>query len=84
MCLISGPGRISEITVPVSVAESDRVFFLKITARPGDLIRRPPDGNNILGFLCTTGTSFEDAMQYAVDLAGRIDVRMTDPGGAAA
>src|SRR3954447_18379554 len=33
MCLIGGPGRISEITVPPSVAESDRVFFLKITAR---------------------------------------------------
>src|SRR5262249_3472695 len=75
-CLISGPGRVEEITVPASVAESDRVFFLKITAKPGDVIRRPPDGNNILGFLCTTGTSFADAMQAATELAGRIDVRL--------
>jgi biotin carboxylase len=78
-CLISGPGRIEEITVPASVAESDRVFFLKITAKPGDLIRRPPDGNNILGFLCTTGTSFADAMQAATELAGRIEVRLSAP-----
>jgi len=75
-CLIGGPGRIEEITVPPSVAESDRVFFLKITAKPGDLVRRPPDGNNILGFLCTTGTSFEDAMSTADELANRIEVRL--------
>jgi biotin carboxylase len=75
-CLISKPGRVAEISVPASVAESDRVFFLKITAKPGDVIRRPPFGNNILGFLCTTGTSFEDAMQAARELAARIEVRM--------
>jgi biotin carboxylase len=76
-CLISAPGRVEEITVPPSVAGSDRVFFLKITARPGDLIRRPPYGNNILGFLCTTGSSLDDALRTATDLAGRIEVRMS-------
>ena len=82
-CLISGPGRVEEINVPDSVASSDRVFFLKVTAKPGDLIRRPPHGNNILGFLCTTGTSFADAMQAAYELAERIDVRMSGPDTAA-
>ncbi|MGD0608788.1 MAG: ATP-grasp domain-containing protein, partial [Streptosporangiaceae bacterium] len=78
-CLLSEPGRIEEIVVPPAVATSDRVFFLKITAKPGDVIRRPPDGNNILGFLCTTGTSFDDAMQAAGQLAAQIDVRMAAP-----
>ncbi|HEX8093238.1 ATP-grasp domain-containing protein [Jatrophihabitans sp.] len=77
-CLISAPGRISEITVPTAVSESDRIFFFKITAKPGDLIRRPPAGNNILGFLCTTGESFDDAIQAAKELADQIDVRMCD------
>jgi biotin carboxylase len=80
-CLISGPGRVEEISVPDSVAGSDRVFFLKITAKQGDIIRRPPDGNSILGYLCTTGTSFEDAMQAARDLAGRINVRLSPADG---
>ena len=79
-CLISEPGRIEEIVVPPAVAESDRVFFLKITAKPGDVIRRPPYGNNILGFLCTTGTSFDDAMQAAGELAAQIDVRLAASG----
>jgi biotin carboxylase len=83
-CLISGPGRIEDISVPASVAESDRVFFLKITAKPGDVVRRPPHGNNIRGFLCTTGTSFEDAMDAACRLSERIEVRMSAPDGPAA
>jgi biotin carboxylase len=78
-CLISQAGRIEKIIVPDSVAGSDRVFFFKITAKPGDVILRPPYGNNILGFLCTTGASFEDAMQAATELAGRIEVRLSTP-----
>jgi biotin carboxylase len=78
-CLISRPGTVAEIGVPGHVAESDRVFFLKITAKPGDVILRPPHGNNILGFLCTTGTSFDDAMRAAYDLAGQIVVRVSEP-----
>ena len=79
-CLISGPGRVEEICVPPTVRDSDRIFFLKITAGPGDVIRRPPDGNNILGFLCTTGTSLQDAMRAAYELAQQIEVRLSDPG----
>lgn len=77
-CLIGGPGEIAEITVPDEVANSDRVFFLKITAKPGDVVLRPPHGNNILGFLCTTGDSFEDAMRAAYELAAKIEVRLTN------
>jgi biotin carboxylase len=76
-CLISGPGEIASVTVPESVASDERVFFLKITAKPGDVIRRPPYGNNILGFLCTTGTSYQDAMKTAYELAEQIEVRMS-------
>jgi biotin carboxylase len=78
-CLISAPGRIEQIVVPAGVAESDRVFFLKVTAKPGDLIRRPPHGNNILGFLCTTGDSRDDALKAAHELADRIEVRLGAP-----
>ncbi|GAA2822863.1 ATP-grasp domain-containing protein [Kribbella solani] len=81
-CLITAPGRIEQITVPPEVAGSERVFFLKITAQPGDLVRRPPDGNNILGFLCTSGATFDEAIATAFEFAGRIDVRLTQPATA--
>jgi biotin carboxylase len=75
-CLISGQGRVERVDVPESVSGSDRVFFLKINVKPGDVIMRPPYGNTIVGYLCTTGTSLEDALQAAYDLAAQIDVQM--------
>ena len=78
MCLLCDSGRVVEVRVPAEVTGSDRLFFFKITARPGDVIRRPPAGNSILGFLGATGTSFDDAMRTATDLAGRIDVELVD------
>ena len=52
MCLISdGRRRRGGRPCPTRSANSDKVFLLKITAEPGDKIKRPPDGNTILGFL---------------------------------
>ena len=76
MCLISQAGTIESVTVPAEVANSPHVFFLKITAQPGSVILRPPDGNSILGFLGARGGSFDEAMDTATDLADRIQVRM--------
>ncbi|GGL14372.1 ATP-grasp domain-containing protein [Planomonospora parontospora] len=80
MCLLCDAGRIERIDVPAEVSGSDRVFFLKITARPGDVVRRPPEGNSILGFLGTTGDSLEDARQTMNDLADRIRVELSPIG----
>jgi hypothetical protein len=76
MCLVSPPGRLAALEVPDDVRGSDRLFLLKLTAKPGDLIRRPPDGNTILGFLGAIGASFDDAMGVATELAARIEVEV--------
>jgi biotin carboxylase len=72
MCLICDGGVVERIDVPAEVSESEDVFLLKITARPGDRIRRPPEGNTIMGFLGTSGTSMESALATMNDFAGRI------------
>jgi biotin carboxylase len=74
MCLISDGGVVQDVEVPTEVSESEKVFLLKITARPGDLIRRPPDGNTIAGFLGTTGESLDDAYSTMMDFASKIKV----------
>jgi len=71
---------VDAITVPAAVSGHSRVFFLKITARPGDVILRPPEGNTIVGFLGTTGSSFEDAMETAARLAEQIEVELVPVG----
>jgi biotin carboxylase len=78
MCLLCGGGTIESVGVPPEVADAEQLFFLKLIAGPGDVIRRPPHGNNILGGIGALGTSFDDAMQTATDLAGKIEVTLTD------
>lgn len=74
MCLICDPGVVASVHVPKEVSESDRTFLLKIVARPGDRIKRPPEGNTILGFLGVTGSSMEDAFATMNDYAGKVTV----------
>jgi biotin carboxylase len=78
MCLICAGGVVRHVDVPAEVRESDRAFLLKITAHPGDVILRPPDGNTIFGFLGTTGTSRQDAFDEMTELAAKINVTMED------
>jgi L-amino acid ligase C-terminal domain 2 len=65
--------------VPEEVRNSDKVFLLKITAEPGDKIKRPPDGNTILGFLGTKGSSFEEAFDTMNEFASKIQVTFATP-----
>jgi biotin carboxylase len=77
-CLICGPGQVEYVTIPEEVTNSDRTLMAKITARPGDIIRRPPDGNNILGFLIVIGPSFPAVEQTLDEFADRIIVKLAD------
>jgi hypothetical protein len=76
MALICPGGVVEEVVVPPKVSTHPAVFFLKITARPGDLIKRPPEGNTVFGFLGATGSSFEEAMTTAVACAEQIEVKL--------
>jgi biotin carboxylase len=75
-CLICESGELEYVSVPTEVSESDRTLLARITARPGALIRRPPDGNNILGFLVVTGTSADEVKQTLEDYAAKIEVKL--------
>ena len=79
MCLISPAGTVETVDVPAELVEDPRILHVKIMARPGDVIRRPPDGNDILGGFGVTGSSFDEAMRTAYELADRVTVRMVGP-----
>jgi biotin carboxylase len=78
MCLLSGGGVIESVGVPPQVAAHPDVFYLKITAKAGDVIRRPPDGNNVLGGIGVAAASLDEALRLATDLAGKIEPRMAE------
>lgn len=75
-CLISEGGELEWVNVPPEVSESDRTLLARITARPGAIIRRPPDGNNILGFLIVIGRSHAETKQTMEDFADQIEVKL--------
>jgi biotin carboxylase len=78
MCLICDGGVVRSIEVPTQVSDAEDVFLLKITARPGDVILRPPNGNTIFGFLGTTGMSMDGAFARMNELAAKIKVTLED------
>lgn len=75
-CLICDEGEVEYVTVSDAVSQAPQTLMAKITAKPGDYIRRPPNGMNILGFLIVTGTSATDAQTRLEDFADMIDVKL--------
>ena len=74
--LLSKAGLITGIDVPEAVTGAPDLLFCRMVAAPGDVIKRPPDGNGILGFLGATGATRDRAMNAADRLAGLISVTM--------
>jgi biotin carboxylase len=75
-CLICQAGELEYVSVPAEVSESDRTLLARITAQPGALIRRPPDGNNILGFLVVTGVSADEVKCTLEEFAAKIELKL--------
>ena len=75
-CLICDEGQLEYVRVPAEVSEAEQTLMAAATARPGDVILRPPNGNNVLGFLIVTGTSAEDAQRRLEDFADQIEVKL--------
>lgn len=74
--LLCEAGLVAGITVPAEVSQSADLLFCRLIAAKGDVIKRPPEGNGIVGFLGATGTSHEDAMSTATRLADKISVTL--------
>jgi biotin carboxylase len=75
-CLICDEGELEYVRIPAEVTESEHTLMAGATLRPGDTILRPPNGNNVLGFLIVTGTSAQDAQQRLEDFADKIEVKL--------
>ncbi|MFW7525146.1 ATP-grasp domain-containing protein [Vibrio ostreicida] len=68
LTMLSRQGRIKDIRVPDLVTNHPQVFNLAILAKPGDVHRRPPEGNDMFGYIGVTGQS----QQEAIELASRL------------
>jgi len=78
LILLCPGGTVESVDVPPEVTESDKLLHVKLMVRPGDVIRRPPHGNDVPGGFGVIGSSFEEALQTANDFADKISIRMID------
>ena len=75
-CLICDEGQLEYVRIPAEITAAAQTLMAAATARPGDTIRRPPNGNNVLGFLIVTGTSAQDAQRRLENFADQIEVKL--------
>ncbi|PAJ86383.1 ATP-grasp domain-containing protein [Burkholderia ubonensis] len=73
LCLIPDEGEIASIAVPQEILDDPSVFLLKMVVSAGSTIRRPPNGNDIGGFLGVYGAGRNEteikAKRYAAAIA---------------
>lgn len=77
LCLISEAGRIESIDVPDLLKSDPAVFMLKLIAGKGSDIKRPPYGNDIIGFIGVSGNSYKETEEKAISYSKQINVRLT-------
>lgn len=76
LCLISQAGQIANITVPQAITRDPATFMLKIISPPGSVIKRPPAGNDIIGFLGVMGDSRQETEEKALRYSEQVQVTM--------
>ena len=74
LCLISDPGCIESILLPDNIKHDPDTFMLKVISHPGTVIKRPPKGNDIIGFLGVMGASRQETEEKAMRYSKQVIV----------
>ncbi len=74
LCLISDPGCIESILLPDNIKHDPDTFMLKVISHPGTVIKRPPMGNDIIGFLGVMGASRQETEEKAMRYSKQVIV----------
>ncbi|MFM0592901.1 ATP-grasp domain-containing protein [Paraburkholderia dilworthii] len=76
IAMICDEGRIQHISVPPEAERSPELIYFKIFLSPGDINLRPPHGNILLGQICATGNTLEQAYRHADSIYKRVVVTL--------
>lgn len=76
LTMLSDGGLLTALEVPKEVSDHPSVFNFAILPKVGDVIRRPPHGNDIFGFIGTEGATLEEATGIADMLFRKLTVEL--------
>jgi hypothetical protein len=76
LTMLSNEGRVVSVDIPDTLKEDLQIFNLSILPKPGDYICRPPNGNDIFGYIGTSGGSITEAIEVAERSFAKINLEM--------
>ena len=76
LTMITSSGEVKKLNVPEQLLQDQDLFNLKLTKSVGDIIKRPPHGNDMLGYIGAKGRSLDSALANAEKLANMIDIEI--------
>lgn len=76
LTMLCAQGIVEDIEVPDEVKNHPGVFNLGILLKKGDINRRPPFGNDMLGYIGTTGKSVDAAVHLSETLFRKIAIKL--------
>ncbi|MGX1186116.1 biotin carboxylase [Pseudomonas sp. F-14 TE3623] len=76
LTMLCDGGVLKSISLPEALADNPQVFNLKILPRIGDKVVRPPHGNDIFGFLGTTGATVDEALEVAHSIYHQLKIEI--------
>lgn len=74
LTMLCDGGQLESIDILEGVLENPKIFNFRILPLLGKIIVRPPYGNDIFGYIGTTGDSLEDALAVAGDTFAKIKI----------
>jgi biotin carboxylase len=76
LTMLCDGGRVRAIETPEALLRDPRIFNYQLVRRVGDVIHRPPHGNDMLGYIGTTGRSIDDAVGLAADAFAQVRLEL--------
>lgn len=74
IALVCEEGRINAITIPDDIEADEKILYFKLFVSKGDTIRRPPNGNELMGQIAATGRSVTEAFNIAMHYYQKIKI----------
>jgi biotin carboxylase len=78
LTMLCESGKVKRIHVPEAVLNHSQVFNLAIVLKAGSYCHRPPEGNDVLGYIGTIGESQEEAIALAAELSSQIQIEFEE------
>jgi biotin carboxylase len=76
LTMLCDGGRLEEVETSEEILRDPRIFNYQLVRKVGDVIKRPPLGNDMLGYIGTTGCSIDDAVDLAARSFERVRLRI--------